>query len=309
MKLKNNPKVSIVAISHNHSKYIIETLNSIKNQTYPTIELIIINNLKDESEALINNWIEENKDFDVQFIQNDIPVLLLENSNKGLARVTGDYYQLLSCDDILLPHKIESQLEIFENNAISCVFSEVQLIDENSNPLNNSNLYQNYNDLQERILSDETITSKLSRGSYLKAPTVLLKTKDVKTLGGYDEKYYMEDYPLWLKLASKGHRFYYQNSKTVQYRVLPASHSRVRHLEIIKSKLKLRLDFSDFLYKNKNNKKNFYKTCYGFVRSGYTMSSQEIKAIRAKINPSILFYVRLSIEIMYLQLKKRLKSH
>ncbi len=68
--MNKEPIISIIAICFNHEKYVIETLDSIRNQTYKKIEVLIIDNgSSDNSVALIKNWIKEHN-FKCTFIQN-----------------------------------------------------------------------------------------------------------------------------------------------------------------------------------------------------------------------------------------------
>ena len=118
------PLVSIIAICHKHSKFILDTLNSIKNQTYQNIELIIVNNVKDECENIILNWIDENDFINPPiFIQNDEIKTITQNCNLGLNTCTGVYYQPLACDDILVLNKIEVQVAQFKilDDRYACV--------------------------------------------------------------------------------------------------------------------------------------------------------------------------------------------
>lgn len=54
--------VSVVITNYNHEKYIVDCLDSIRNQTYKNIEIVIIDDAStDNSIEVINNWIEVNK--------------------------------------------------------------------------------------------------------------------------------------------------------------------------------------------------------------------------------------------------------
>ncbi len=59
-----NKLVSVLVITYNSEKYVIETLNSIKNQTYNNLELIISDdNSQDNTINLCEHWVNENKSF------------------------------------------------------------------------------------------------------------------------------------------------------------------------------------------------------------------------------------------------------
>ena len=56
----NKPLVSIIALCYNHASYLEETLDSIIEQTYPNIQLIILDDCSsDNSVELINAWIKK----------------------------------------------------------------------------------------------------------------------------------------------------------------------------------------------------------------------------------------------------------
>ena len=62
-KIINCPLVSVIVVTYNSSKYIIETLDSIKNQTYSNLEIIITDDSSnDMTMSRINNWLDRNKE-------------------------------------------------------------------------------------------------------------------------------------------------------------------------------------------------------------------------------------------------------
>jgi glycosyltransferase involved in cell wall biosynthesis len=109
--------VSIIIPVYNAEQFIIDCLNSIKNQTYKNLQIIIINDgSTDNSLKLIQ-----------QFIQNDSRFIVItqENrgcsaaKNKGLELVKGDFVQYLDADDILSNDKIESQVKALSEKSNS----------------------------------------------------------------------------------------------------------------------------------------------------------------------------------------------
>ncbi|WP_316782816.1 glycosyltransferase family 2 protein [Pedobacter frigiditerrae] len=100
-------KVSIIIPLYNAEKYLMEAINSALNQTYPNIEIIIIDDgSKDESYSIAKKIQAGN-------------IIVVQQTNKGasaarnhgLSLATGDYIQFLDADDLLSPNKIENQLK------------------------------------------------------------------------------------------------------------------------------------------------------------------------------------------------------
>ena len=104
------PVVSINVIAYNAQDYILETLDSIKSQTYQQIELIISDDAScDDTVKICQDWLQENKN---RFIRTK---LLTSNYNSGVAancqralnESQGDYRKGIGSDDILFPDAIE----------------------------------------------------------------------------------------------------------------------------------------------------------------------------------------------------------
>ena len=82
-----NPLVSIIVITYNSSKYVLETLESAKAQTYQNIELIISDDgSQDETVELCEKWLAENKDrfIDSQIITVEKNTGIPANCNRGV---------------------------------------------------------------------------------------------------------------------------------------------------------------------------------------------------------------------------------
>lgn len=100
-------RVSVIIPVYNAENYIVETINSVLDQTYPNIEIIIIDDgSKDNSYAISKG-----------FTSKKLIVRQQKNSgasaarNHGLSIATGDYIQFLDADDLLSPDKIASQIQ------------------------------------------------------------------------------------------------------------------------------------------------------------------------------------------------------
>ncbi len=66
-----NPLVSMIVLSYNQCQYVLETLESVKAQTYKVTQFIIVDDYStDDSVAIIDRWLQENK-IDCTFIRHD----------------------------------------------------------------------------------------------------------------------------------------------------------------------------------------------------------------------------------------------
>ncbi len=100
-KIKKNdgPLISIITVSKNSSKFIQETIDSIKNQNYKNIEYIVIDGASSDGTIDI---IKENKDF-IDYFVSEPDLGNYDAINKGLSLCTGDLIGIVNADDILLP--------------------------------------------------------------------------------------------------------------------------------------------------------------------------------------------------------------
>lgn len=120
--------VSVIMPSYNASRFIEQAIDSVLQQSYQSIELIIIDDCStDNSKEIIKELAEKHPKIK--------PVYLQENSgaavarNKGIELAVGKYIAFLDTDDVWLPNKIEKQVEFMKDNNLPFCHSNYQLID------------------------------------------------------------------------------------------------------------------------------------------------------------------------------------
>lgn len=114
-------KISIIIPVYNCESYIRDSLNSIKNQIYKEIELVIINDgSTDNSKEVINNWIKENKSIKVVF-ETQVNLGVSSARNHGLQLATGDYIMFCDADDIIHPLMIKTFADTLKENKVETV--------------------------------------------------------------------------------------------------------------------------------------------------------------------------------------------
>jgi glycosyltransferase involved in cell wall biosynthesis len=218
MKNTNNyPLVTIIASCYNQDNFVIESLDSIKAQTYPNIELIIWDDCStDNSVKTIDAWIENNH-INCKFIRHNENKGICKSLNEAFGNAKGKYLQLIALDDILLQDKIERHVEILEktDETIALVFSDAYLIDKDGNLKNNYFLESYRSNLE---LNSGNFMNELLIGNFIPAMSVLYKIDIINQVGLWDEKLHYEDYDMLLRLANK-YDFILDKQMTVKYRL------------------------------------------------------------------------------------------
>ncbi|MBV5301596.1 MAG: glycosyltransferase family 2 protein [Methylococcales bacterium] len=128
------PLVSVVVASYNHKSFIIDALDSVVKQTYPNLELIIVDDCsKDTSVSKIKEWIkkEENKKRFVRLIveTKEINSGAHNTLNKGADIAEGKFVNFLNSDDLFEPNRIERLVNELNQLNACWGFTGVNVID------------------------------------------------------------------------------------------------------------------------------------------------------------------------------------
>ncbi len=247
------PLVSIIVTTYNSSKYVFETLESAKAQTYQNIELIVSDDCStDNTVEICREWIEKNKKrfLRTELITSEKNTGIPANCNRGVKAAQGEWVKFIAGDDILDNKSISSFVTFSQEN------SNIRIIASISRPFKNN---FSINDISKEIKNnlsffqtniDATIQYKiLLLQCLIHAPNVFIYKKIIETVGYFDEKYkMMEDYPFWLKVTKSGFKFYYLDSVTVYYRI----HSE----SIYNKKIKNRI-FNSFYIQSREFEKEY----------------------------------------------------
>ena len=222
--MQNNPLVTIICLCYNHEAYVVESLNSVINQSYPSIELIIVDDCSsDSSKNVIRTWLEKNPQ--IRFIANETNLGNTKSFNKALKLAKGEYVIDLAADDILLPNCITLQIEAFKNSHyknLGAVYGNVELILENGTfdsyyfPVNEQKKV-----IENRITGDIYLTV-LSGGNSICSVSAMIKKTVFDHLQGYDETLAYEDLDFWIR-ASRQYEFDFIDELLVQKRIVEDS--------------------------------------------------------------------------------------
>lgn len=142
------PLVSVIIPVFNNIDFLPSTLDSVINQTYKNLEIIIVNDgSTDGSGVIIDDYRIKHPEL--------IKVIHQKQSgagharNMGLARASGSYIQFLDGDDVLDEHKIHSQISLIENSCSDYLcFGKWTYFDEivGDTALEDFSFYKDYNE-------------------------------------------------------------------------------------------------------------------------------------------------------------------
>lgn len=114
-KLKE-PKISIIVPVYNVENYIEECINSLINQTYKNIEIMIINDCSTDSTGQIISQLGDKYPNLIKIYNNRKNVGTYISINIGIKLTNGKYITIIGGDDIFTPEKIITQVQILEKN-------------------------------------------------------------------------------------------------------------------------------------------------------------------------------------------------
>jgi len=109
-----NDLVSVIIPTYNRSYFVTEAIESVLCQTYPNIELIVVDDYSmDDTEEKLKPYKNKGK---IKYIRNEKNKGISPTVNTGLLAANGKYIARLDDDDLFMPDKIEKQVKHFEED-------------------------------------------------------------------------------------------------------------------------------------------------------------------------------------------------
>lgn len=295
--MSKSPLVSVICLCFNHEKFVEETLQSVINQTYKNIEIIVLDDYSvDNSVKIIEQFINHNPN--IIFIKNETNLGNTKSFNKALKKSNGNFVIDLAADDVLLPNCVELQIEKFENSSyenLGIVYGNAELISENGN------YYSYYFDVDiskkviEKRKTGNIYLDIISGGNSLCSVSAMIKKEVLEKLNGFDENLDYEDLDFWIR-SSKIYNFDFIDEILVKKRIVPNSLGTKFHDNKKKSK---KINFSTYKILQKTLKLN--------------QTKPENRAVLKRIHyEMVLNYktnnINLLLKYIFLEIQFRLKN-
>lgn len=214
----NHPLISVLVIAYNSAKTIIETLDSIKKQTYPELELIVTDDCSSDNTIFITKkWIENNhgRFIRVKLVTSAQNTGISANYNRGEDECSGEWIKCIAGDDILLQNCIQLNMDyVMEHPDTEILFSMTEPF---GGKIDHSLIaYDPFH-----LSPVEQLDFLINKGNFIPASTAFYKLERFRSLGiRCDERIpLLDDWPKWIVCLQKGVKFSFIEEKTVKYRL------------------------------------------------------------------------------------------
>lgn len=317
----SQPLVSIVFTSYNHQEYLSQALDSLVNQNYSNLEIIIIDDCStDGSQEILKQYEHyENIELKLQKINSGSYV---KASNFGASFAKGDYLLFAQCDDFSDPNQIERLvIKALEFPHAGVIYSKSHLIDSKGVILSND--YQNREYLFRKKCHNDSFISGDLMFDFLTYSCVipnlsaaLIKRELFVSVGGLSLKYKVaSDWAMWLELSFLTN-FYYVSQPLNYFRQHPTT---IRNTIKFEHQVMELFEIFYDLVKSKNlsicKKRNLYIGANivwisGMISSFYAFKNT-FKIINQKTidynNFNLIYFCLCFLKVMKEALLKRLK--
>ena len=216
---QSTPLISVIIPLYNAEKFIAKTLDSVINQTYSHIEILVVDDCStDTSKEIVSKYNSMDK-----------RITLIESKqnfggparprNIGIENANGAYIAFLDADDLWVPTKLEQQLKFMLSNNLN--ISDTNYIDidtlSNTIDLNNSLRKRFFNKRKKNLC-------RLIGSNFLALSSVIVKKDFIEMFSEENNFIAVEDYRLWLELFNKKDlKYAYLNETLLHYRVVFSS--------------------------------------------------------------------------------------
>jgi len=209
MNKNKKPLVSVIIPSYNNACYLPRAFQSVLNQTYKNLELIIIdNNSTDNSDEVIRSFNDER----IIYLKIHNKGVIAKSRNAGIRVAKGEWVAFLDSDDWWTHNKLEICFGHI-NEKVDLIYHDLQIVSETFH------LFRRV--AKSRDLKKPVIIDLLINGNAIATSSVMVRSGLLKKIGGMNEDPTMvaaEDYNTWLRIAKITHKFSYIKKRLGFYR-------------------------------------------------------------------------------------------
>ncbi|MCL1463493.1 glycosyltransferase family 2 protein [Argonema galeatum] len=197
------PLVSVIIPAYNAEGLILEALMSVKAQTYPDWEIIVVEDAsKDRTEEIVQEFARTVGDRNVKYIRHPNNQGPSVTRNTGIAQAKGEYLALLDYDDLWKETHLEAAVSKLQESGADLAYCTVQKFEDGTNKLLGL-----WGPTQQDI---EDFPASLFARNYIQPSAAVMKKNILETVGLFDPNPQLrgvEDLDYWLRVAAAGFKF------------------------------------------------------------------------------------------------------
>ena len=227
------PLVTVGVASFNNAAYLRETLDSIRQQTYPNVELLVVDDAsRDDSAAVAEAWFASHPEVRGRLIRHSTNLGVCRVCNDIVTEGEGEFISIIGSDDIFRPDKLAIQVPLLQgaSDRIGVVFSPIERIDAAGHPLPPP--------ADLAVPHQGQVHTHLLRVNFIAAMGALVRRSCYERVGLYDETLAYEDWDMWLRIARE-YEFLYSPVPSALYRIHAGSATFSRRTQLAEASLRL----------------------------------------------------------------------
>ena len=217
---RHRPLVSVVIPTYNQAEYLRQALDSLLKQTYEHWEAVVMNDgSTDDTQAVMAEYAA--KDGRIRpFTKANGGITSALNA--GLEQARGEFFCWLSSDDLFYPTKLELQVKAYQelDDLYALVYGNYDILDGDAGVLN-----------EQPVRPPHMAGAEFSEAlkfDFIDGCTVMIRMQVMREVGGFNPYYrHSQDMELWIRIASRGYRFWMVKQKLTVRRVHFAQSSTV----------------------------------------------------------------------------------
>lgn len=193
-KSPHRPRVSVIIPTHNRHKLLQDAVESALAQTYPNLEIIVVDDGSTDNTAEIVAQYGGKVTYIKQANQD-----VAAARNTGIRAASGEYLTFLDDDDLIMPTKIARQVQVlFSRSEVGLVHCRFYYANEKGEPV-----------YQVGLLPEGDVLPRLLRNNFIWMGAPLVRRRCLDQVGWFDEQIpaITADWDMWLRIAQAGYRF------------------------------------------------------------------------------------------------------
>ena len=210
LNIEHKPLVSVVITCFNYAQYLKKSIDSVLEQTYPVVEIIVVNDgSTDDTEKVMDEYLANPK---IIYITQENKGQAVAK-NVGIKHAKGEFVAFLDADDIWCNEKLQKQIECFKNTKVGVVYCRAKYVNENDD------IFEF--EMTGRYLQPQRgkVTNWLVYDNFVQFSSSVVRKECFGRIGYFDESLKMGiDWDLWLRISTD-YEFDYVEDRLFYYRM------------------------------------------------------------------------------------------